>query len=54
LGRPENGMSGSAEGPDDTPDSAVSADPAVIRPPGQAINRRSHGSRAVGAPGSRP
>ena len=60
-------MSGSTEDQDDTPDSAVtlrsparpplparSADPAVIRPPRQAINRRSRGSRAVGAPGSRP
>ena len=62
-------MSGSTEGQDDTPDGAVallsparpprpsrpvSADPAVIRQPRQAINRRMRGSRAVGAPGRRP
>jgi hypothetical protein len=62
-------MSDSTEGQDDTPDGPltlrsparpprpsrpVSADPAVIRPPRQAINRRIRGSRAVGAPGSRP
>jgi hypothetical protein len=62
-------MSGSTEGQDDTPDSAVtlrsparpplpsrpvSADPAVVRQPRQGINRRRRGNRAVGAPGSRP
>jgi hypothetical protein len=59
-------MSGSTEGQDDTPEGPmtllsparpllpsrpVSADPAVIRQPPQAIKRRSRGSRAVSAPG---
>jgi hypothetical protein len=62
-------MSGSTAGQDDTPDGAVtllspahpplpsrpvSADPAVIRQPRQTLKRRMRGSRAVGAPGSRP